>query len=246
MYPTLHTIIREVLKANEETKVQFILEPLAFTHINDLVKTHGCAFLEQVAYLTRTFAFYMHQEYKKILKMLKDNPQLDTYTLVLSAQPNLSLCGDAYFHHLQHHATSVSQAMPSLARQGMPSQQTDQGLQAEHCQLGLLPGSSSGDPVPSTSLLSTTNVNKHGIARVNHAMVGSEGEVMAGITSDTIPMCVVGQGDGRRGGGVGDVAAVCRPDSIAGASSQQSQSTSPNSADRLAGSLARNRTPQTL
>ena len=56
----------------------------------------------------------------------------------------------------------------------------------------------------------------------------------------------MGQGDGRRGGGVGGVAAVCCPDSSAEASSQQSQLTSPNGADRLAGSLARNKTPQTL
>ena len=76
--------------------------------------------------------------------------------------------------------------------------------------------------------------------------VGGGGGVIAGLMSDTIPMCVMGQGGGRCGGGVGSVAAVCRPDSSTGASSQQSQFTSPNSADRLAGSLVRNKTPQTL
>ena len=73
--------------------------------------------------------------------------------------------------------------------------------------------------------------------------VGGGGRVIVGLMRDTIPMCVVGQGSGRRGGGVGSVAAVCRPDSSTGASSQQSQLTSPNSVDRLAGSLARINTP---
>ena len=151
--------------------------------------------------------------------------------------------------------------MPSPARQDMPSQQTDHmlGLQAEHCQPGLQL-CSSGDPVPSTSVTCTTNSNKNVITSIakyqpaapgmvqdehdqHRGGVGGGGGVIAGPMSDTIPMCVVGQGGGRRGGGVGSVAAVCSPDSSTGASSQQSQITSQNSADRLAGSLARINTP---
>ena len=70
MYPTLHTLIREVLNANNEIKVQFVLEPLAFTTLKELSKLHGSAFLEQMSYITRTFAFSLHQEYKKILKKI--------------------------------------------------------------------------------------------------------------------------------------------------------------------------------
>ena len=264
MYPSLHIMIREVLKAHEEVKAQFILEPLAFTHINELSKTQGNAFLEQISYLTKTFAFYMHQEYKNILTILKDNPQVDTNTLLLSAQPKLSLCGDAHSHQQQHQA--LSQATPTSTRQDMSSQQTDHmlGLHAEYCQPGLQLCSSEF-PVPSTS---TTNFNNHAMASPtlviscsdshqtkdkdlvqdehephhDHCVgVGCGGGVTAGLMSDSIPSCVVGQRGGRRGGGVGSVAAVCRPDSSAGASNQHSQLTSQNSADRLALSLARSK-----
>ena len=71
------------------------------------------------------------------------------------------------------------------------------------------------------------------------------GGMIAGQICGSIPSCVVRQGGGRGGGG-GGVAVVCRPDSSAGTSGQHFQFTSPNSADRLAGFLARIKTPQTL
>ena len=72
------------------------------------------------------------------------------------------------------------------------------------------------------------------------------GGMIAGQISGSIPSCVVRQGGGRRGGGGGGVAVVCSPDSSSGTSSQHSQLISQYSADRLAGSLARIKTPQTL
>ena len=66
MYPALHSNIRDVLESDVETKVQFILEPLAFTQVAASAKMHGARFIQQLAYLTRTFAFYMHREYDKL------------------------------------------------------------------------------------------------------------------------------------------------------------------------------------
>ena len=133
---------------------QFVLEPLAFTIIKDLSKFHGCAFLEQISYITRTFAFSMHQEYKKILEKIKDNPMLDTLysnTLLISAHPNKSHCEDPM---------RLSQALPSQTRPDLSCQQTDHvlGLQAGHCQPGLQQ-LVCGVPVPSTSAPSTTICN---------------------------------------------------------------------------------------
>ena len=69
MFPTLHSIIRDVLASNEAAKVQFILEPLAFPQLANCYQLHGQRFIEQLSYLTRTFAFYIHREYQKILKL---------------------------------------------------------------------------------------------------------------------------------------------------------------------------------
>ena len=65
MFPTLHSTIRDVLTSNEATKVQFILEPLAFPQLANCFQIHGQRFIEQLSYLTRTFAFYIHREYQK-------------------------------------------------------------------------------------------------------------------------------------------------------------------------------------
>ena len=170
---------------------------------------------------------------------------------------------------------SQSPALPSQTRPDLPCQQTDHvlGLQAGHCQPGLQQ-LVCGVPVPSTSAPSATICNKHAVARPililscsdtdqhkDPCMVQDEHEchhddhcvgvdyggcMIAGQISGSIPSCVVRQGGGRRGGGGGGVAVVCRPDSSAGTSNQHFQFTSPNSADRLAGSLARIKTPQTL
>ena len=74
MFPTLHSTIRDVLVSDEATKVQFILEPLAFPQLANCYYLHGQRFIEQLSYLTRTFAFYIHREYQKILKLAQNNP----------------------------------------------------------------------------------------------------------------------------------------------------------------------------
>ena len=66
MFPCLHSTIRGVLDSDESIKTQFILEPLAFPQIALDYENHGKRFIEQLSYLTRTFAFYMDREYKKI------------------------------------------------------------------------------------------------------------------------------------------------------------------------------------
>ena len=75
MYPPLHSTIRDILASSEHEKVQFILEPLAFTSLASSFKRHGTRFIQQLAYLTRTFAFYMDKEYKKITKNFELHPQ---------------------------------------------------------------------------------------------------------------------------------------------------------------------------
>ena len=66
-FPSLHSLILSVLKSPESVKVQFILEPMAFPLIIFLFQQHGHPIIEQVSYITRTFAFYIHKEKQKIL-----------------------------------------------------------------------------------------------------------------------------------------------------------------------------------
>ena len=74
MFPALHSTIRDVLDSDVPTKVQFILEPLAIPLVGALAKMHGQRFMEQLSYINRTFAFYMHREYQKLLESLKCDP----------------------------------------------------------------------------------------------------------------------------------------------------------------------------
>ena len=74
MFPTLHSTIRNILKSDESTITQFILEPLAFQELLTNSHIHGNQFIQQLSYLTRTFAFYIDKEYKKLLKQLDLNP----------------------------------------------------------------------------------------------------------------------------------------------------------------------------
>ena len=90
MYPALHSTMRDVLDSDSETKVQFILEPLAFTQVAASAKIHGSRFIEQLAYLTRTFAFYMHREYDRLKNSLKNSPPPThsyNYPLFISVLP---------------------------------------------------------------------------------------------------------------------------------------------------------------
>ena len=73
MFPALHSTIKEVLKSDESSKVQFIIEPLALPQLAAMSKLYGSKFIEQLSYITRTFAFHIHKEYQKILKLLKNS-----------------------------------------------------------------------------------------------------------------------------------------------------------------------------
>ena len=72
MFPTLHSIIRDVLASNEAAKVQFILEPLALPQLANWYQLHGQRFIEQLSYLSRTLAFYINRQYQKILKLAQN------------------------------------------------------------------------------------------------------------------------------------------------------------------------------
>ena len=72
MYPSLHATIRSVLISSEAVLTQFVLEPLAFPLVLADFKSHGEHFAQQLSFMTRTFAFYMHNDYQKLLKRLND------------------------------------------------------------------------------------------------------------------------------------------------------------------------------
>ena len=69
MFHNLHAIIRAVLVSPAPTITQFILEPLAFQLIMSDSLSLGGQFSQQLAYMTRTFAFYIHREHQKLLKL---------------------------------------------------------------------------------------------------------------------------------------------------------------------------------
>ena len=73
MFPFLHSTIREVLVSVEELKVQFIMEPLAFPQLLSAYKLHGQVFINQLSYLTRTYAFNIHREYQKLIDLPIDD-----------------------------------------------------------------------------------------------------------------------------------------------------------------------------
>ena len=73
MFPGLHQSIRNILEADPTDIVQFILEPLAFPLILADYQTHGSHYAQQLSYLTRTFAFSIHQQYQKLVKSDPDH-----------------------------------------------------------------------------------------------------------------------------------------------------------------------------
>ena len=74
MFPNLHATIRAILVSPPPTIVQFILEPLAFKPILSDYLTLGEQYAQQLAYMTRTFAFYIHREHQKLLKIYNNPP----------------------------------------------------------------------------------------------------------------------------------------------------------------------------
>ena len=98
MFPTLHSTIRDVLESDDLVKVQFIIEPLAFHQLSNCFQLYGQRFIEQLSYLTRTFAFYMDKEYQAMLKLEKhrlsepmaDNTCNDDFTNMISVSADPS------------------------------------------------------------------------------------------------------------------------------------------------------------
>ena len=117
MFPTLHSTIRQVIASTPNTIVQFVLEPLAFPLILADFTSHGEQFSHQLSFLTRTFAFYMHKQYKKNLEAYNDqtntrtNPvhfsASDDRDLVLSDQMLPTSCTSQSSCTVEPHTTSI-------------------------------------------------------------------------------------------------------------------------------------------
>ena len=75
MFPALHATIRAVINATEDTVTQFVLEPLSFSDILSDFISLGTSFAQSLSFLTRTFAFYMHKDYQKLIQCLNDPTQ---------------------------------------------------------------------------------------------------------------------------------------------------------------------------
>ena len=73
MFPVLHQTVKDVLNCNEETKVQFFLEPMSFHAVKSAALTYGPQFLQTTCYITRTFVFWMNREYKKLSQITVTN-----------------------------------------------------------------------------------------------------------------------------------------------------------------------------
>ena len=65
MFPHLHGFIKEILHADEDTKTQFFLEPMAFQVIRQECSNHGLHYLGTISYLSRSFVFSIHREFIK-------------------------------------------------------------------------------------------------------------------------------------------------------------------------------------
>ena len=116
MFPTLHSTIRDVLASNETTKVQFILEPLAFPQLANCFQLHGQRFIEQLSYITRTFAFYIHREYQKILKLAKIKSYQTESLSDINCSPTNHISVSAYpasLPLLPHTSQDVTQQLSS-------------------------------------------------------------------------------------------------------------------------------------
>jgi hypothetical protein len=65
-YPALFHFLQKIEKSEATARLQFLLDPLAFTEIHDLWKLHGPNLINHVYYLVRTFVYYLYRR-KQIL-----------------------------------------------------------------------------------------------------------------------------------------------------------------------------------
>ena len=72
-FPQLHSFLRLIFDQTPSVQTQFIIEPMAFPSIVSLLQFHGQPLMNQLMYLTRTYAFYIHREKKRILGLWPEN-----------------------------------------------------------------------------------------------------------------------------------------------------------------------------
>ena len=65
-FPALLSFLQEIEKSSSSVKLQFLLDPLAFSEVFDLWNLLGQDVLAHIYYLIRTFTYYMFRR-KQIL-----------------------------------------------------------------------------------------------------------------------------------------------------------------------------------
>ena len=168
MFPTLHATIRSVLDSDTQQIVQFVLEPLAFPPILENFKSHGINFTHQLSFLTRTFAFYMHREYQKVIHDF--NPPYMPPQLCHPTHTNISI---SVSEGLQTHHTKLN------TRTEPPETSSDDHPATEHSQYSLEHHPSCGDrtstsqplPGPSITVLQCRQACLPNICATNQASV---------------------------------------------------------------------------
>ena len=66
MFPSFFQFLLRLDKSLPDVKIQFILNPLAFPEIMDILDLHGQPLHDHIMYLTRTYAYYIYRQ-KQIL-----------------------------------------------------------------------------------------------------------------------------------------------------------------------------------
>ena len=126
MFPSLHATIRAVLVSSPPTIVQFVLEPLGLPLVLADFLSHGEQYAQQLSYLNRTFAFYMHRKYQKLLKSYNDpSEMLNNSNLpsipALPARSDVSVPAiPCYPLHLSHTQDKLPLPQPGPYHGGAP------------------------------------------------------------------------------------------------------------------------------
>ena len=91
-YPDLYHFLLDLEKSDHESKIQFILDPTAFSEIGEIWELFGHQAVDHVYYLTRTYAYYIYRQKQILLghwkldkatsKHLKKNPKNNIISFV--------------------------------------------------------------------------------------------------------------------------------------------------------------------
>ena len=60
----LYTCILEILSAPPDILYQFLLDPLGLPKIREIVGKGGAQYLNLIYYMSRTYVFYLHRQYR--------------------------------------------------------------------------------------------------------------------------------------------------------------------------------------